>query len=167
MRQKAIIGYEVRTLDNLLYRNMLAQMSRRGIDELTMMHGWVIGYLYHNQDTDIFQKNLEEEFCIGRSTVTNILKLMEKKEYLRRESIPSDARLKKLVLTEKGIRLFEESDKLVRDMEEQMEQVLSPEELKSFIDTARKLKRELKEQLGAQCMRRKTEKTDRKEYESL
>lgn len=43
MRHEGTIGYEVRTLDNLLYRNMVVQTAKRGIDELTMMHGWVIG----------------------------------------------------------------------------------------------------------------------------
>lgn len=42
----------------------------------------------------IFQKDLETEFCIGRSTVTNILNLMEKKGFVRRESVSYDARLK-------------------------------------------------------------------------
>ena len=40
---------------------------------------------------------------MARSTVTGVVKLMERKGLIRRESVSSDARLKKLVLTEKGI----------------------------------------------------------------
>ena len=40
------IGYEVRTLDNLLFRMLLAYSAKAGMDELTMMHGWIIAYLY-------------------------------------------------------------------------------------------------------------------------
>lgn len=167
MRHERSIGYEVKTLDNLLYRNMLAQTARRGIDELTMMHGWVIGYLYNNQDKDIFQKDLETEFCIGRSTVTNILKLMEKKGYVRRESVACDARLKKLVLTERGIRLYEEKEDIIEEMERQMTEAIGREELEMFLNTVKKLKKKLKEQLDAECARGRTEKTDRKENESL
>ena len=67
----------------------------RGVDELTAMHGWILGYLCRNEHKDIFQKDIEAEFKICRSTVTNILKLMEKKGYIKRESVPYDARLKK------------------------------------------------------------------------
>ena len=38
---------------------------------------------------------------MARSTVTGVVKLMERKGLIRRESVSSDARLKKLVLTEK------------------------------------------------------------------
>ena len=60
---------------------------------------------YNNRDRDIFQKDVETEFSIGRSTVTNILKLMEKKGYIRREAVPQDGRLKRLVLLDKGMAL--------------------------------------------------------------
>ena len=78
----------------MMSRNLMAAARERGVDELTAMHGWILGYLCRNEDKDIFQKDIEAEFKICRSTVTNILKLMEKKGYIRRESVPYDARLK-------------------------------------------------------------------------
>ena len=94
--KKRKIGHELRTLDNILSRNLMAAARERGVDELTAMHGWILGYLCRNEHKDIFQKDIEAEFKICRSTVTNILKLMEKKGYIKRESVPYDARLKKL-----------------------------------------------------------------------
>ena len=46
---------------------------------------------------------------ITRSTVTNILQLMERKGYIERRSVPQDARLKQLVLTEEGICFHEKT----------------------------------------------------------
>ena len=49
---------------------------------------------------------MEKEFQIRRSTVTGTLQLLEKKGFIRRESVEWDARLKKVVPTDKaeGIR---------------------------------------------------------------
>ena len=42
-----------------------------------------------------FQKDIEQRFAVGRSTVTNLIQLMEKKGFVKRESVKQDARLKK------------------------------------------------------------------------
>ena len=44
--------------------------------------------------------------------MTNILQLMERKGYIERRSVPQDARLKQLVLTEEGI-CFHQTDDYV------------------------------------------------------
>ncbi len=65
------------------------------MDEVTMMHGWIIRYLYENREQDIFQKDIEQRFAVGRSTVTNLLQLMEKKGFVRRESVKTGCQVKK------------------------------------------------------------------------
>ena len=134
------IGYEIRTLDNLMFRMLLAYSAREGMDELTMMHGWIIGYLYDNREKDIYQKDLEKKFSISRSTVTNILKRMESKGYICREPVPEDARLKKLVLTEEGLRLHWQKEALIAQMNEELKGTLAPEEVEQFLRIARKMK---------------------------
>ena len=76
------IGHEIKAIDHLMQRKMIMTASRSGLDKVTIMHGWIIGYLILNLDRDIYQKDIESEFAISRSTVTNILKLMEKKGYI-------------------------------------------------------------------------------------
>ena len=75
------IGHEIKAVNHLMHRKMLESAAKNGVDKVTIMHGWIIAYLYNNQDNDIFQKNLESEFSISRSSVTNILQLMEKKPF--------------------------------------------------------------------------------------
>ena len=116
-RREEKIGFEIRRLDHMLGRNMQAHVRAAGIDEVTLMHGWIIRYLYTNQDKDVFQKDIEQYFSIGRSTVTNIIQLMERKGYIARESVEHDARLKKVVLTEKGIRNQEMLEDLVESLD--------------------------------------------------
>lgn len=163
MKPERSIGYEVKTLNNLIFRDLLSVSSRKGLDELTMMHGWIIGYLYNNRDRDIFQKNLEAEFCISRSTVTNILKLMEKKGYIRRETVSTDARLKKLVLTENGMRMHQIQMEILLEQEERLREYLSSEQLDVFLQAVRVLKAQLKKRLAIESTEEKTERTDREE----
>ena len=40
------IGLEIRKLDHMLSRNLTANVKASGIDEITLMHGWIIRYLY-------------------------------------------------------------------------------------------------------------------------
>ncbi len=118
--------------------------SKSGIDKITIMHGWIIGYLYENKTTDVFQKDIESSFGIARSTVTNILKLMEKKGYIVRKSVASDARLKKLVLIEKGEEIHAKIEKVIDENETQLNNILTDEERKTFIYLINKLKDGLK-----------------------
>ena len=72
-------------------------------DELTIMQKHVLKFvLLESVHRDIYQKDIEEEFQIRKSTVTGILKLMEKHGYIYRESVMKDARLKRIVPTEKA-----------------------------------------------------------------
>lgn len=129
-------------------RNLMAAARERGVDELTAMHGWILGYLCRNEDKDIFQKDIEAEFKICRSTVTNILKLMEKKDYIRRESVPYDARLKKLVLTDTGRELHEKTKDMIDILEEQTIERIAKEDLDTFYRVIDQLKSNVKNMLG-------------------
>ena len=60
------------------------------------MHGRILGYLYWSRPKDVYQKDIEEHFNITRSSVAGIVKLMEQKGYILRQSVQGDARLKKL-----------------------------------------------------------------------
>lgn len=133
------VAPSIRRMNHLMGRNIEAHVRERGMDEITLMHGWIIRYLFANKGKDIFQKDVEKQFCVGRSTVTNILQLMEKKEYLRRESVEQDARLKKLVLTEKGIGLHQCMEHLIDELDRMTIEGITDEELDVFFRVLDKL----------------------------
>ena len=77
-----VIPAQLRRVNNLIFRR-IGQISRaNGVEAVTPMHGWIMEYLYRNSDTPVFQRDIEREFSITRSTVTNILQLMERKGYI-------------------------------------------------------------------------------------
>ncbi|MCF2682488.1 MarR family winged helix-turn-helix transcriptional regulator [Faecalicatena contorta] len=133
------IGPEIHRLDRKLSRYLAIHVKEAGLDEVTMMHGWIIRYLYQNREKDVYQKDIEKLFSVRRSTVTNLLQLMEKKGYVRRESVASDARLKKVLLTEKGIESQETAGKLIDHIEEELADGISEEELQVFYEVIRKI----------------------------
>ena len=96
------IGFQIRTLSNLISRK-INQMVSEEEENLTANQSWVLDYLTLHQEQDIMQRDIEKKFSIRRSTASHMLQLMEKNGYIRRISAPDDARMKKLIITEKGI----------------------------------------------------------------
>ena len=58
------------------------------------------------KEKDIFQKDLEKEFDLKRSSVSLLLNNMEKSDLIQRVPVAEDARLKKIILTEKAIKIY-------------------------------------------------------------
>lgn len=94
--------------------------------------GRVIHFLILNQDRDIFQKDVEIEFDFRPSTASELLKKMESKGYILREVSKTDARLKKLTLTDKA---KEHEERIINDivsLEEYIQKGISPKDLETY-----------------------------------
>ena len=82
---------------------------------------------------------MEKEFQIQRSTATVMLQNMEQKGYIVREPVSQDARLKRIVVTEKAIK----ADKMIREQidifDEELEAGITPEEKEAFFRVLGKL----------------------------
>ncbi|MDD7113438.1 MAG: MarR family transcriptional regulator [Lachnospiraceae bacterium] len=140
MKREETVGFTIKTLNKIIVRKEMAAMEAAQLEQIPPIHGWVIGYLYDNREKEIFQKDLESTFCIARSTVTKIVKEMEKNGYIRRVAVDRDCRLKKLVLTKKG----EESHRTVitniQKIEENLCQGIDPSEKEIFFKVAGQLR---------------------------
>ena len=132
MPPRETIGFDIRTLSILIKRYIDGSATKQYVDNLTGTHGWVIGYLYDNRDHDVYQRDLETQFSIRRSTATGILQLMEKNELILREPVESDARLKKLVLTEKALDIHKMVEEDRKRTEEQLTKDIDAQELAIF-----------------------------------
>ena len=142
MNKDKHLGFEIRTLNNIVKR-YFEQQKPEEFDNSTGVHGWAIRYFYENRDKDIFQRDFEARFSIRRSTATNMLQLMEKNGIIHRESVPYDARLKKIVLTEKAIDIHKKATKNIEEIEKKLKAGISEEELKSFYSVVEKIKANL------------------------
>ena len=101
---KREVTFTVRSLSNGIHRLMDSSIAKDW--RITPMQGRFIGFIRRHQ-SDVFQRDLEAEFCIRRSTASAILQTMERDGLIRREAVQQDARLKKLVLTPKALALLD------------------------------------------------------------
>lgn len=145
MKSEEHIGVELKRLNNEIHSRMAILRAESGADDLTMMQSWIIGFLYKRQDQEIYQKDIEAEFSIARSTATGILQLMEKKGYIQRESLKRDARLKRLTLTKEGIRFQESIIHNIDLMERKLREEISQEDLNTFFRVIRKMRRNIEQ----------------------
>ena len=123
------IGKMLRILSNLIRRKIENELSQRGM-ELTSSQARIIGFVYHEmQIRNVYQRDIEIEFDIRRSSVTNILQLLEKNGYISRVGVDEDARLKKIMLTEKGIGIHEVVRNSILKVEGELNNVYTEEEL--------------------------------------
>lgn len=133
------IGFEIHRSSRLIKRHLDNDATKKHIDKVTGTHGRVIGYFYHNSHKDIFQKDFEQEFDIRPSTASNILSLMEKNGLIIRESVPYDARLKKISLTQKAIDTHHITERSIDKLEENLKAGITDEELNIFFRVIDKL----------------------------
>lgn len=91
MRCEDSVGFHVKEISNLMDRAMFVRSMEQGADKITASHGWMISYLYHNREKEIYQKTMESEFHMPKSTVTSILQAMEKSGFITREGVAHDA----------------------------------------------------------------------------
>lgn len=139
------IIFEMKNLDRLLRKGIEAAFRvLDGDDQLTRMHHWVIGFLYSNQHRDVFQRDVEAEFRISRSTTSSMLTLMEKKGLITRQSVPDDARLKKLLLTEKAAELHVRHMDKMRELEDRVNNSITPDEKHELLRIIEKLRNSIR-----------------------
>ena len=95
------VGRLIRILSHSMRHHNPAEMIEN--KDLTSMQKHVLKFiLLETIHRDLYQKDIEEEFQIRKPTVTGILQLMEKNGYIYRECAKQDARLKRILPTEKA-----------------------------------------------------------------
>lgn len=133
------LGFEIHKTSRIIKRYADSDATKSYVDKMTGTHGWAVGYFYRNRDRDIFQKDFEQEFNIRRSTASTILSLMEKNGLIVREAVPYDARLKKIILTQKALDVHAVVLEAFQRFETTMKENISEQELEVFFSVLDKI----------------------------
>lgn len=113
-------------------------------DDLTNMQKHMLHFiLLETLHRDLYQKDLEKEFNIRRSTATGTLQLLEKKGYLYREPVKEDARLKRIVPTESALKLRKSLLENISRREKQVREGISEEDMETFLRVMKKISENL------------------------
>lgn len=134
------LAFRIKSLNNQLRRLFERTAIKENDAELTGMQYAILGFLgEQDESADIFQRDIEAEFNIRRSTASEMLKLLEKKGFIIRVMDTEDTRLKKITMTERA----KELDKVARANIEQIQMRLTkdipPEEMEQFYKTLEKI----------------------------
>lgn len=133
MKRKKPLAFRIKSLNNEIKRNFDRSAIERNEANLTGMQFAFLGYISERSELgDVYQRDIEVEFNIRRSTASGMLQLLEREGYIQRLSVPNDARLKRIILTNKA---REQDEKAKRDMDlfdRKITAGLSEEELREF-----------------------------------
>lgn len=139
------IGRHLVEVNNLMHREIIksdTKEHKNGNHSENISHAasCIIAFLYDNKDKDIFQKDIEQEFQVRRSTVSKVLTLMEEKGHILRTPVKEDKRLKKITLTEETEKIAEKLMLSRHQLDKKMVSGLTPSELEILVTILEKIK---------------------------
>lgn len=142
------IHVELRSLTHRIHRFFQNSPNKRAVDSVTGTNSWIICYLASHEGRDIFQKDIEKEFDITRSTASKVIDLMEQKGLVERQTVPHDARLRKLVLTDKSRQLVNLISEDKDNLEKTLTKGFSEEEKAALAGYILRMRKNLEEEGG-------------------
>jgi len=135
------VAHLIKVASNEISRGINTFASKYG---LTGTQVQIIHYLADSTADNIYQKDIEAEFNIRRSTATNILKTMERDGLILRRPVKNDSRLKRIVLSDKSKEMQDAIDKFMDENDQKILSTLGTLERHSFVRALKKIPQKLK-----------------------
>ncbi len=143
-KNKLKLGLDISKIHHIISRKMDASVISAIDDNLTVSQAYVIDFISNEgKDKEIFQKDLEREFDLKRSSISLMLNNMEKSDLIERVPVTEDARLKKIILTQKSIKIYEKISTAIDSIENKLSENITPEEIKVFQSVLNKIRNNL------------------------
>lgn len=140
-KEKLKLGLDISKINHIISRKMDASVISAIDDNLTISQAYVIDFICNEgKDKDVFQKDLESVFDLKRSSISLMLNNMEKSGLIERMLVKEDGRLKKIVLTEKSIKIYEKISDAIDLIENKLSENITEEELKVFQNVLNKIR---------------------------
>lgn len=130
------IPFAIKSMSNQIKRYIDYHAAKN--NETTGMQNGIIHFI-GSSAKDVYQKDIEEEFNVRRSTATGLLQLMEKNGLIEKTQVAHDARLKKISLTEKSEAIHRDAQATFEQVEKELTEGISQEELDVFFDVLDKV----------------------------
>lgn len=143
-KEKLKLGLDISKINHIISRKMDTSVISAIDDNLTISQAYVIDFICNEgKDKDVFQKDLESVFDLKRSSISLMLNNMEKNGLIERMLVREDGRLKKIVLTEKSIKIYEKISDAIDLIENKLSENITEEEVKVFQNVLNKIRNSL------------------------
>lgn len=134
------ILFKLKDLDKMVVRSLLDQEKLELLPSPTQMQ--IIEYII-NSDEEVLQCDLEKAIKLRRATISGVLKTMEKKNLITRVISSKDARVKKIILSDKTKKMYLESKAKLEALEELIISNISDDEISTFLEVINKMQENL------------------------
>ncbi len=106
----------------------------RTLHDICGRNAWVLFFLESQEKNGhmVFQKDIESCLSMTRSGVSKLIKGIEADGLIKRQAVPEDARLKRIVLTQRGRELTRLAQEEKERLDEDLCAGFSQEELEGF-----------------------------------
>ena len=141
-QEERIAMRSIKRLSNGISREMCAAF---GSGMFSGAQGRTLHFLLAHTKSDIFQKDIEEEFGLRPPTATALLKELEQRGLIRKEPVPYDARKKKIVVTEEALQYKDCVLKGLKELDQKLTAGISDEEMQVFFSVTDKMLKNLAE----------------------
>ena len=127
------------------YIGILANRLRREIDALSFRgqysgtEGKALHFILAHDDSELFQKDLEDEFGLRPPSASALVKKLEQDGLISRVPVSYDGRLKKIVPSEKARQNREKVLRDVQDLENRLLRGISEQDQAQWLEITKKM----------------------------
>ncbi len=146
---KYIVPRQIRKINCLVRKEINNSEFILSNPVMTNSKGYILGFIntMHKNGKKVYQKDIEQEFHINKSSATEILQIMENDGYISRIEDSNDKRKKEIVLLDSGKTLMGGLDETINLINEKALENFSEEEKQKLDEFLKKII----ENLGGGC----------------
>lgn len=140
---KKSIGFEIKEINDLIIKRFSSSIKCMKGSNISHTQVRIINYL--NKNDIVYQRDIEKDFNLKRSTVSGILDTMEKNNLIKRLSCENDLRMKRIVLTEYATNQINKIKKEIEKFNRDLEKNIDSSDLEIYFKVIEQIKKNIKE----------------------
>lgn len=146
MNNSISIGHELAYTNNLIARKIARGGNNKYAMNISPIQVRIVKYLVKQNNKAILQKDMEYIFNIRRSTVSGVIKTMEKNNIIIRENVKDDNKSKEIKLTDEVYKRANDLVKELKDLDLELLKDVNKEDLEVFMRVLKNIQDNLKEE---------------------
>lgn len=146
MNNSISIGHELAYTNNLIARKIARGGNNKYAMNISPIQVRIVKYLVKQNNKAILQKDMEYIFNIRRSTVSGVIKTMEKNNIIIRENVKDDNKSKEIKLTDDVYKRANDLVKELKELDLELLKDVDKEDLEVFMRVLKNIQNNLKEE---------------------
>ena len=146
MNNSISIGHELAYTNNLIARRIARGGNNKYAMNISPIQVRIVKYLVKQNNKAILQKDMEYIFNIRRSTVSGVIKTMEKNNIIIRENVKDDNKSKEIKLTDDVYKRANDLVKELKELDLELLKDVNKEDLEVFMRVLKNIQNNLKEE---------------------